>query len=190
MGKRNNRRTQLTKKLMRDALLELMQEKPFAQITVKDICTTADLNRTTFYLHYPNLDELLQGVEQSAYAEVEDYIRSIRANNDKVEQIASLLTYIQNNLPLFQILLLSTTGDYKERLMSHFLLVLKPQEPASPNPEEETLAWSFIVNGSIGLISGWIKSDFRMSAKELAQLMYNLCHGAYQARPGTPRKKS
>ena len=103
MAKKENRRTQETKKNLRNALLAEMQEKPFAQITVKDICAAAGLNRTTFYLHYPNQETLLREIEQTAYVEIEEYIRSIRAHEDKKEQIQMLLTYIRKNLPLFRI---------------------------------------------------------------------------------------
>ena len=47
-----NRRVQFTKTALRDAMLELISEKPLTSITVKDVCARADINRSTFYLHY------------------------------------------------------------------------------------------------------------------------------------------
>ena len=43
-----NRRVRMTKKIIKDALLELLDKKPLDKITVTDICNTADLNRSTF----------------------------------------------------------------------------------------------------------------------------------------------
>ena len=42
------------------ALLSLLEKKPFAYITVSEICKTAQVNRSTFYLHYENTSDLLQ----------------------------------------------------------------------------------------------------------------------------------
>ena len=44
---------------MDEALLSLLSEKDFEYITVKDICTRAGVNRSTFYLHYENTADLL-----------------------------------------------------------------------------------------------------------------------------------
>ena len=51
MENKESRRVTMTKMLLKTALIELMQEKPFQQITIKELCEQADLNRTTFYLH-------------------------------------------------------------------------------------------------------------------------------------------
>ena len=46
--------------LMDEALLQLLEKKDFAFISVKEICQKAGVNRSTFYLHYENTDELLE----------------------------------------------------------------------------------------------------------------------------------
>lgn len=47
---------------MDQSFLELLEKKDFAYITVKEICHEADVNRSTFYLHYETLDDLLKKV--------------------------------------------------------------------------------------------------------------------------------
>lgn len=44
---------------MDQAFLELLEKKDFAYITVKEICAKAGVNRSTFYLHYETLEDLL-----------------------------------------------------------------------------------------------------------------------------------
>ena len=44
-----------TAKKMDDALLSLLEKKTFEYITIKDICEEANVNRSTFYLHYDNI---------------------------------------------------------------------------------------------------------------------------------------
>ena len=61
--RKTDRRTLYTKMVIKDALLELMKEYSFDKITVTAICKTAEITRTTFYLHFNDLtavvDELL-----------------------------------------------------------------------------------------------------------------------------------
>lgn len=49
----------LTASLMDEALLLLLQKKDFEFITVKELCKKAGVNRSTFYLHYETMDDLL-----------------------------------------------------------------------------------------------------------------------------------
>ncbi|MGN1052476.1 MAG: TetR/AcrR family transcriptional regulator, partial [Candidatus Scatosoma sp.] len=46
--------------LMDEALLLLLQKKEYGYITVKEVCKKAGVNRSTFYLHYETMDDLLQ----------------------------------------------------------------------------------------------------------------------------------
>ena len=50
---------------MDEALIALLEKKEFSYITVKEICDTAGVNRSTFYLHYENTSDLLK--ETTAY---------------------------------------------------------------------------------------------------------------------------
>ena len=45
---------------MDEALIALMQKKEFEYITVKELCDKAGVNRSTFYLHYENMSDLLE----------------------------------------------------------------------------------------------------------------------------------
>lgn len=58
-----NRRVQYTRTALREALIDLICEKPLASISVTDICARADINRSTFYLHYQGVHELLGEIE-------------------------------------------------------------------------------------------------------------------------------
>ena len=53
-------RVQRTYKMLKDAFLHLLNEKPFEQITVQEICETAMVRRTTFYQHFEDKQDFLQ----------------------------------------------------------------------------------------------------------------------------------
>lgn len=49
-----------TSLLMNEALLLLLEKKDYEYITIKEICKKAGVNRSTFYLHYENMNDLLE----------------------------------------------------------------------------------------------------------------------------------
>ena len=60
---RSNRRVRFTRSALREALIDLILEKPLVSITVKDICARADINRSTFYLHFKDVTDILRATE-------------------------------------------------------------------------------------------------------------------------------
>ena len=54
-----DRRTRYTRNIIRESLLSLMEQKPFPKITVTEVCHLSEINRGTFYLHYYDLDDVL-----------------------------------------------------------------------------------------------------------------------------------
>lgn len=57
--RKTDRRTIITKGMIKDALLELLQNTPYEKITVTALCRQSEITRATFYLHYDNIDDVL-----------------------------------------------------------------------------------------------------------------------------------
>lgn len=54
-----DRRTRYTRQTIKDSFLSLLKEKPFSRITVTELCRLSEINRGTFYLHYYDIDDVL-----------------------------------------------------------------------------------------------------------------------------------
>lgn len=67
MNKISNMRAQATKDKIQRALIYLLKRKPFDQIFVKDICTIACINRSSFYEHYQDINDLMIKTEASFF---------------------------------------------------------------------------------------------------------------------------
>ena len=61
--KKEDRRVRRTKKLLTQALTELLQKKQINEITVKELTDLADMNRGTFYLYYKDIFDMLEKIE-------------------------------------------------------------------------------------------------------------------------------
>ena len=61
-GRKTDRRTLYTRRVIKDALLELLSETTYEKINVTLLCRQAEITRATFYLHYADLNEVLDEV--------------------------------------------------------------------------------------------------------------------------------
>lgn len=60
--KKTDRRTLMTKEIVKNAMLELLQKNSYDRMTVTALCKEAEITRATFYLHYGNLDDVLNEI--------------------------------------------------------------------------------------------------------------------------------
>lgn len=74
-----------SKKAMKDALLSLMQEKDFKEISISDIVRLADLNRGTFYKHYQFKEDLLSEIIDEVITDLVDSFRDPYKNKEVLE---------------------------------------------------------------------------------------------------------
>ncbi len=65
-----DRRTKYTRNAIRDALMELLKTKPYSKISVTEICRLAEINRGTFYIHYYDVDDVLDDILSLAFSDV------------------------------------------------------------------------------------------------------------------------
>ena len=75
-GNREDRRSRYTRMVVKEALLTLLSEKDYGNITVSDICRTAEISRGTFYLHYSNIPAVLSFLRKLSTALIACWRRS------------------------------------------------------------------------------------------------------------------
>ncbi len=65
-----DRRTKYTRSAIREALMGLLRIKPYSKITVTELCRLADINRGTFYIHYFDVDDVLDDILAESFSDV------------------------------------------------------------------------------------------------------------------------
>ena len=177
----NSRRAQMTKKLFSSALIELMQVKPYHKITVKEICEQADLNRTTFYLHYNDISELFNEIVLDLEEELTRYVPPTKKKQDRVIALSKYLTYVKNNHVVFRMLMSSDqNGGAKTKILTDILAYRKDNLPVFGSEKTSKYVYSFIIDGCISMVLNWIGNGFDIEIDELAKLMDKLCYTTYK----------
>ena len=112
-------RTRFTKKVIVEAFLSLLREKPLSKITVKEVCEIADINRSTFYKYYLDCFDLVEQLEQEALRETGEMIQAMRAQKPETV-LTQMLEQVQKHAELFR--LLEGQGD-SDRLTQKIAMV-------------------------------------------------------------------
>ncbi|MDO5141429.1 MAG: TetR/AcrR family transcriptional regulator C-terminal domain-containing protein [Eubacteriales bacterium] len=173
-----SRRVQLTRHALREAMISLITERPLASITVTDVCARADINRTTFYLHYHCVDDLLQEVE----AQIIDHIGAQFDQPPSIETLSTAIYFLKNapDAPQVRRLLYALIGEQGDPRFVRRLHQLtyetfqRAWQARLPEVDEarKMLVFSFIVPGVISVLYTWLQGDLPdMQAEDIvAQL--------------------
>ena len=179
--KKEDRRVRRTKKLLTQALTQLLQEKQINEITVKELTDLADMNRGTFYLYYKDMFDMLERIEDGMF-EALDAIVSLHEHDDVSQQtkpiLLDLFRFIQDNQEMCRVLL-SPHGDmnFLHRLNE---VVREKCLKAWPNIRKEKgeadfdYHYSFVVFGCAGIIRAWVNRNCSESAEKMAEMAYGM----------------
>lgn len=179
--KKVDRRITKTKKSLRESLTTLMQEKPVQNITVREIAEMADINRSTFYLHYQDVFDMVTQIQDDMFHDFNDVMMEIPeqpTEKDFFLLTEEIFTVIQNNSDLVKVLL-GKNGDtafveklknlVKERALNEWSKLLH-----SGNQESFDYYHAFIIAGYIGIIETWLKNGLQETPAEMAEITRNL----------------
>ena len=182
MNTKNNQRTRLSKLLFKNALMDLLKEKgSVAKISVRELCDRAELNRSTFYAHYNEPNDLLMEIETELLDATEEHLKKIGEENDAGahKYILSFLQYIKQNDKQFRTLLIdSADPEFRSRFMQQSIIQFVENLRIELPKELEQYIFSYILNGSTGIIIQWIRSDYAADENEIVNLLFSINNSA------------
>ena len=176
-NEKGDRRVRYTKMVIRESFLDLLQTKDIAQISIKEICEKADINRATFYSHYQDPYDLMEKIEAQLFLNIEECINDYReksADQTPVHLVEQIFDYISENAKLCR-LLLSERGNlnFQKRIMNlvYDKNLMDMTHGAGLPKDEADYIDSFILTGCIGVIQKWLDDDMKKSARYMAEFL-------------------
>lgn len=167
-----------TKKKLTDTLLVLLKNKKIRNITVLELCKEANINRTTFYKYYKDVDDLLLQIEESLLEELKEYIINIKRNY-LISYTSKIIETVSEHKDIYA-RLLSENGDHTflrrilgmvyNQSMDEWEHLLKK---ATRNDLEKI--YNFIVDGTIGIVEEWIRNDCQEEPNTVSLFINKIC---------------
>ena len=160
---------------MDEALIALLEKKDFEYITIKEICDTAGVNRSTFYLHYENTSDLLKETSRHiidkhlAYYEIDKTRISLQFKTCRREELLFItdeylipyLTFIKDNQRLFKVSIKQfnslNMNDVYGKMFEH---IFNPILERFHVPEKErAYVVKFYLTGVFAIVMEWLDKN-------------------------------
>lgn len=161
-----SRRVKLTKRIIKTSLIKLLKNKPLEKISVTELCTYADVNRSTFYDHYRDFDELMEEIETDFLNHM-PFINFSLSQNKVLESLISFMHYVQNNKDSYIILI--RNGMLADKIYGKAIdLGIKNGRSTENNMAYAKLVTAYEVSGAVNVILQWLEDDLPCTADEVA----------------------
>jgi AcrR family transcriptional regulator len=178
-------RVRRTRKLLRQALIELTIEKGFAAVTVQDIAERAMVNRATFYRHYLDKYDLLDQYTNEVYDDTasEEPLPAAQVSGPAQEAppdgppvgLVRLLAHMRANAEFYRVML-SEKGDptFARRIREHIearLRALLPEETMRPRDGGPPLdlCLSYVSHACVGALVWWLEQPAPCAPEDMAR---------------------
>ncbi|MCC6614675.1 MAG: TetR/AcrR family transcriptional regulator [Anaerolineae bacterium] len=186
-----DRRQRRTRKLLRDALLQLIVEKGFDTLSVQDITDRADVSRATFYLHFRDKEDLLFNSMRELYDDLVDKVGLFSDPHEVVAQImdgnhdaclqASDFEHVAEYANFYRVLLSEKgVASFTVQVRRYLAQIFREQivEPAlaagnGPRLPPDLIAHA-LAGAHIGVISWWLESGAEFTPEQMARMTYSL----------------
>lgn len=173
-----------TKKTLEDALGALLEEKPFEEIRVIDICSKANMHRSTFYTYFNDKYELLKSkldeYEAKFLEDLQRYRIEDKLKDFHIDIMIKILQYFYFNRKYLKIIFQNNKDNSITKILQKYLEVyvvegVKDMKLAKPDkPYFFNVIAAFYSGAFITVISEWILNDCNIKPEELAECISDI----------------
>ena len=178
-----------TAKKMNDALIALLETKEYEYITIKEICHIANVNRSTFYLHYSNMNDLLEETIESLNLSFNSHFKS-KENESTIiskENIEDLLlinddhlipylNFIKENKNIYKVLkthpqLFNVNKTYDQMFRKLFVPIMNR---FGLDEKWHKYLMDFYISGLTSIVFDWVYDDCKIPVQEVSDFIKGL----------------
>lgn len=174
--KKTYRNALRSRQMIRNAYMELLQEKPYEKITATDVIQRADINRSTFYAHYPDV----RGIMDEIMAEITDMFRRMLQTvdfsvffQDPMPILREVMDFLQQNHQMYRMLLQSSRAQEQLDQLKKVLITQVMETPNLPvqnmDPVAVAIRVRMLLGGLIDTYQQWLEGEFECTLEAAAQ---------------------
>ncbi len=167
-----DRRVLKSREAIKNAVLELMSEKTFDEITIQDIADRANVNRSTIYLHYTDKFDLLDKLIEEHIEEMRN-IAEWACELDWIEATRIFFEYFESHYLFFSTMLASKGApSFRSRFLEYLIGSFRSElhkEGTKDQRIDEDVMLRFIGTAYVGVVEWWITTGMPYSPAVMAQ---------------------
>lgn len=173
---KSDARTRFTKRQIKEAFFQLLEKEPFPKITVTEICSLAEINRSTFYKHYCDTYDLLQKSEEELLEDLRSVTQSFKGT-DTARLIESILQQLRDmdHMPFYH--MIKADPGFSDQISCCFCQEMyscfQDKLSAYPPPSREMVC-HYVSAGSSSILSYWFSTGMKLPVHRIATLINDL----------------
>lgn len=183
MTEKLDRRVQRTRRLLSQALIELILEKGYEAVRIQDIADRANLRAATLYLHYRNKEDLLVHTLESMFDNLVEKLQAL-PQDDSAEtihhEIKAVFQHVQENKDLYRVIM-GGQGSTEIKLRIRDYIAVQAAQRIRKRLEQDNLSESifplsvdfvskYVAGSLLALITQWLEDDAGYSADYLGEI--------------------
>lgn len=176
-----NQRIRLSKTMLKTALLKLLKDKTLNQISIYELCNTAQINRTTFYKYYGSQQDLLNEIEADFFVQLDNDLRAILDHNPNA--LFSVLNHLYEQRETFNILVQSIPSQefafHLFEIPSIDRIFQNMVNASCYSEKEAPYIRKFVFQGTFAILCDWLSNDTPEPASEIAEVFQLLRQKLY-----------
>jgi AcrR family transcriptional regulator len=185
-----------SRKLIRQAYVELIKIKDIDNITIKDIVTRADINRGTFYAHYSSVGAVSEQIENEIIAALFQFLDEFKDKNTRLIEnplpfITNIARFIENDQEFYRLLINSQrSAPFFNKFKALFIDKIMSDEKkmsAIKNKNQFLVCVNLYASGFAGLYQDWFNQKIKMSLDDLTANFSEIIRNGF--KPFLPAKK-
>jgi len=186
MKDKNDRRSLRTRQALGDALVELMMEKGYEAISVKDIIERANVGRSTFYSHYADKEELFVGQLDRLVELLSQHVPQDTPDGNTFFPSLGLFIHIKEQWKLYRILAWGSGVDLLTRHLQKSLSEKIEERLSAGGQSYEVplpVMANYLAGSFLSLVIWWLDNKMVYSPEQMDDMFRNL------ALPGVAQNK-
>lgn len=164
-----------SRRMIREAYMELLKEKDLSKITVTDIITRADLNRATFYAHYPDVRGVAEEIENEIIEKMLEVLKEFQFTSffrNPAPLLLKISRYLEEDTDFYRILVRANGSEiFMEKLKKVFSdhMLNDSDIPESMRQSKMVeLRVCYFAGGIVNLYKQWFRGDLNCTLNDIA----------------------
>ena len=181
---KEDQRITLTKRLLCEGLLRLIEKKELDKISVTELCAESGINRATFYRHYFLPRDILFEMQLNFISDLHERFGKNSRGKDAKLYLSELCTHLYTHADKIKLFVNHNTEDefisLMTRLVEAFLTQMKSEHGISDIDDSSlSLISTYIAGGGYFMLRRWIVDEIEKSPAEMAELIFKVVNREY-----------
>lgn len=177
--KKENQRVTVTKRMLREGLLRLLEHKDLDKVNITELCTEAGINRVTFYRHYETPHDVLIEMERELLFELRRRTPAPSSLAELKSYLEETCAFLDEHIQVIKLMVRSNSDDDFFRLFNDLLQEIWKDAAYRDlfrdlDPDARNILGIYCAGGGYYVLRQWLLGNIQKTPHEIANVFYDL----------------